>query len=291
MDRCPPEVCAQIYAFACCDDGRTGRALSLVSRLTNEISRPFKLQSVSVIGHNQLYAFADLVECTPDHLRRIRYIFVSAHPRDTAVLPRAIAPEFQRRMEVFAVFKRILEVIGPSVEIIHVFFVFNRPFVVLPIGLPKLEELVIHGSLEPSTTLLDKNLQFPALKHLWLTSSGSPSFLVQQVLPLLPVLKHLRISEVRAEIHATEWKMLRDAPGSLFPSHLEKIYIHKPTEARPDSRRVPYNIMMLELHELGECDDRIVLLPPFKLDMFSMIEFQAAEATYYDSASGTPWWE
>ena len=165
MDRCPPEVCAQIYAFACCDDGRTGRALSLVSKLTNEISRPYKLQSISVIGHNQLYAFADLVERTPHHLRRIRCIFVSAHSRETAVLPRAIAPEFQRRMEVFAVFKRVLEAIGSNVEIVHVFFVFNRPFVVLPIGLPKLEELVIHGSLEPSTTLLDTTLQFPSLKH------------------------------------------------------------------------------------------------------------------------------
>jgi hypothetical protein len=288
MDRCPPEICGEIYSFACLDDGRTGRSLSLVSKFTHETSKPYKLQSVSLIGHAQLYAFADLVERTPEHLRRVKCIFVSAHSRETAILPRTIAPEYHRRMDVYAAFKRILTAIAPCVQIVHVFFVFFRPFVLLPIGLPLLEELVIHGSLEPSTTLVDQNVQFPSLKHLWLTSSGSPTFLLQKVLPLAPTLHHLRLSEIKSEIHADEWKTVRTDPSSAFPAHLKRIIIHKPTD--PKLGRRPYEIVMSELNELAEHDSRIVLLPPFKLDMFSMIELQAAEATYAASITGVLWW-
>ncbi|KAF8172090.1 hypothetical protein BJ912DRAFT_1081105, partial [Pholiota molesta] len=133
MDRCPPEICGEIYSFACLDDGRTGRSLSLVSKFTHETSKPYKLQSVSLIGHAQLYAFADLVERTPEHLRRVKCIFVSAHSRETAILPRTIAPEYHRRMDVYAAFKRILTAIAPCVQIVHVFFVFFRPFVLCPL--------------------------------------------------------------------------------------------------------------------------------------------------------------
>ena len=71
MNHLPVEIWGEIYAFACTDGGRTGRALSLVSRFINETSKPYKLQSISVIGKRQLDAFADLIEQTPTHLRRI----------------------------------------------------------------------------------------------------------------------------------------------------------------------------------------------------------------------------
>ncbi|KAF9481345.1 hypothetical protein BDN70DRAFT_831326 [Pholiota conissans] len=206
MDRCPPEICSEIYAFACLDGGRTGRSLSLVSKFTNETSKPYKLQSISLIGHAQIYAFADLVERTPEHLRRVKSIFVSAHSRETAILPRAVAPEYHRRSEVYAALKRILTAIAPCVEIAHVFLVFFRPFVLLPVSLPHLEELVIHGAIEPSTTPFNPQIYFPSLKYLWLTSSGSPTFLLQKVLPVAPILEQLRLSEIKSEIHAEDWK-------------------------------------------------------------------------------------
>ncbi|KAF8959739.1 hypothetical protein BDZ97DRAFT_1380316 [Flammula alnicola] len=293
MDRCPPEICSEIYAFACVDGGRTGRSLSLVSKFMHETSKPYKLQSISVIGHTQIYAFADLVERTPEHLRRVKSFFISAHSRNTAMDPRALAPEYGRRTEVYTAFKRILQAIAPSVKIIHAFFVFFRPFDLLPISLPSLSELVLHGSIETTNAIVDKNVQFPSLKHLCLTSAASPNYLLEKVLPTTPSLAHLRVSTAdRSEALADEWRAISAAQVSAFPGHLKKMLIHKPAQPKPEFQdlRFVYDRLMPALNLLVNFDSRVSLLSPLQLDMFCMVELQEAEAMYSASAAGIPWW-
>ncbi|KAE9407440.1 hypothetical protein BT96DRAFT_132868 [Gymnopus androsaceus JB14] len=62
MDRCPPEICHIIFLLACTDGGYTGRSLSAVSKSIRSISRPTMLQSMSIIGYDQLLAFLNLLE-------------------------------------------------------------------------------------------------------------------------------------------------------------------------------------------------------------------------------------
>ncbi|KAJ7504161.1 hypothetical protein B0H11DRAFT_1961344 [Mycena galericulata] len=77
LDLIPPELCAHIFGFACCDTGFTGRSLSLVSKYIRETSKPARLQSIALFGRKQILAFAELLNQTPAHLRTTRYLFVN----------------------------------------------------------------------------------------------------------------------------------------------------------------------------------------------------------------------
>ncbi|KAF7308980.1 hypothetical protein MKEN_01098700 [Mycena kentingensis (nom. inval.)] len=76
LDRLPPELCQAIFRFACTDAGTTGRALSLVSTSVRELSSPYKLQSIAIVGRAQILGFAALLERTPDRLRRTRFLYI-----------------------------------------------------------------------------------------------------------------------------------------------------------------------------------------------------------------------
>lgn len=292
MDRCPSEICGEIYSFACRDDGTTGRSLSLVSRFIHETSRPYKFQSVTIVGHKQLFAFADLIENTPSELRRVQCIFISAHSRHTTSNPRALSPEYTQRREAYSAVKRILRAIAEWVKVIHVFFVFYRPFVLLPVELPVLEELVLHGPLETSADH-DLKIEFKSLKHLHLTSSCAPSYLMQQILKLTPSLIHLCISASdRSGAVAGEWMSMLTNEDLKLPSHLERIYIHAPS--RPGEEFVQlvslYERIMNALKELEKADRRVMLRNALRLDLFSMISIQEAINMWNLSVIGKPWW-
>ena len=289
MDRVPAEICGEIYGFACVDDGRTGRALSLVSRFVHETSKAYKLQSIAVIGQTQLFAFADLIEHTPIHLRRVDCIFLSAHSRHTASDPRALSPEYVRKQDVYYALERILRAISSCVRIIHAFFVFIRPFALLPVSLPALEELVIHGPMDISIDV-DHSIQFTALKHLNLTTPCHPAVLLDKVLQLTPSLVTLCITASdRSSLHAIGWSAIIK---SSFPTHLRRILIHVPTKPKGEFVETlgVYNRIMLALRVLADSDQRVTLLLPIQLHLFSMVSIQDAEATWNVSAAGIPWW-
>ncbi|KDR82043.1 hypothetical protein GALMADRAFT_59195 [Galerina marginata CBS 339.88] len=292
MDRCPLEIIGEIYAFACSDDGRTGRALSLVSRYINETSKPYKLQSVTVVGHTQLFAFANLIENTPILFRRVHCIFLSAHSRHTASDPRALSPEYVQRQQSYAAVERILLAIASCVKVVHAFFVFYRPFILLPVSLPALEELMLHGPFETSAEV-DEQIQFISLKHLNMTSSCSPSYLLNKVLKLTPSVIHLSISASdRSEAVATEWSSILNNKDIILPTRLERLYIHVPNQPKDDfsQLRALYDRIILALRCLAETDPRVVLVLPLRLDLFSMVSIQEAITTWSASAAGKPWW-
>jgi hypothetical protein len=293
MDHCPAEICSEIYAFACVDDGRTGRALSLVSKYTRETSKPYKLQSISVIGYNQLLAFADLVEQTPLHLRQVRCIFLSAHPRSTASNPKGLTPEYARRQQAYAAVGRILKAISSFVTIVHAFFIFYRPFPLLPVSLPALVELTVHGPTETSSDLIDESIQFKALKHLHLSSFCSPFYILKNVSKLTPSLAHLRLSAPEHSINfALELKAILDNTQSVLPPDLERIYIHLPTKPKDNLMGMldKYRNTVSALSSIADVHDWIILLPPLRLGMFRTISIQDAEEAWSRSATGMTWW-
>jgi hypothetical protein len=73
----PPEICSQIYALACTDDGYTGRSLAAVSRYIHETSSPYKFQSIALPNAYRASLFASILGKTPPHLRGVAYLFVA----------------------------------------------------------------------------------------------------------------------------------------------------------------------------------------------------------------------
>ena len=294
MDRCPAEIFSEIYAFACVDDGQTGRALSLVSKYIRETSKPYKLQSVSVIGCNQLLAFADLVEHTPLHLRQVKCIFLSAHPRSTASDPKALTSEYARRQQAYTAVGRILKAISSFVTIVHAFFIFYRPFPLLPVSLPALVELTVHGPTETTSfDLIDENIQFKSLKHLHLSSVYSPSYILRNISKLTPSLAHLRLSAPERSINfVLELKAILDNTESVLPPDLERIFIHLPTKPKDNLMGMldTYRSTESALSSIAGVHDRIILLPPLRLGMFRIISIQDAEEAWSRSAAGMTWW-
>ena len=85
MERCSPEICAEIFRLACRDDGTTGRSLSLVSTYIHDASSPFKYQSLAVRGPHQTVAFAAVLEHTPSAQRRVHDFSISIDFRHPSV--------------------------------------------------------------------------------------------------------------------------------------------------------------------------------------------------------------
>ncbi|KAJ7661691.1 hypothetical protein B0H17DRAFT_953615, partial [Mycena rosella] len=76
MENAPSEIWTEVFAFACTDDGSTGRALSTVSRAVHLISKPLKYQSVCILGPNQLLKLSTVLSALSPNARRIKYIFI-----------------------------------------------------------------------------------------------------------------------------------------------------------------------------------------------------------------------
>jgi len=292
MDRVPVEICSEICAFACMDDGKTGRALSRVSSYIRETSKPYKLQSVSIIGHHQLLAFADLIERIPPPECQVRWLFISAHPRNTASDPKALTPEYARRQQAYLAVARVLRVIASSVRLIHAFFVFYRPFSLLPVSLPHLEELALHGPIETSRED-DEEANFQSLKHLHLTSFCSPSYISRMLLKHTSALVDLRFSAPENSLSFIDelTDVLATADVSL-PRNLHKLYIHVPTEPKDNfmSMLDTYRSTVTSLQALAAAHPKLVLLPPLRLGMFRTISIQDAEKAWSESTAGKRWW-
>ncbi|KIM83117.1 hypothetical protein PILCRDRAFT_70053, partial [Piloderma croceum F 1598] len=77
LNRCPLEICFQIFAFACTDGGYTGRSLSAVSRYIRDISSSYKFQSVALHHTRQTVSFASVLDGIPPHLRGVAFLFIS----------------------------------------------------------------------------------------------------------------------------------------------------------------------------------------------------------------------
>ncbi|KAF7290882.1 hypothetical protein HMN09_01266600 [Mycena chlorophos] len=76
----PPELLDFIFSSACTDGGRTGRSLSLVSRYVRDISAPFKLQSIALLGTMQLLNFSAFLSRHPSVEARTKFLYIG-HPK------------------------------------------------------------------------------------------------------------------------------------------------------------------------------------------------------------------
>jgi hypothetical protein len=83
-ERLPAELWHKIFQHACVDGGRTGRALSLVSRRLHDLSAGTRLQSVFVIDLERLKLLLRTLDRLPEHERRVRFLFIGTRHMEEA---------------------------------------------------------------------------------------------------------------------------------------------------------------------------------------------------------------
>lgn len=79
MESLPPEVCEQIFSFACSDDGTTARSLSLVSKYAHATSKPFQFRSVKVCGVQNIVKLAERLKGVTSALHHIHHLHLKFH--------------------------------------------------------------------------------------------------------------------------------------------------------------------------------------------------------------------
>lgn len=219
MEQCPIEIWMRIFSLACTDEGNTGRSLSQVSRYVHQISSPVKLQSVVLIGVDQLHAFADMLERTQAELRRVRHLCVSHHNLSTSKY-RAIG--LTGRRKVFEEqLTRVLGIVAPTLQSLTLNVGALWPLVLHIVDFPILEELTLQGSfLLPPTLLQDGSpvvQPFPSLKRLHLL--GCSDFFLAFI-GQAPRLTHLRLTGAMSFHQRTREVLFK----MLFPSEEESSF-------------------------------------------------------------------
>ncbi|TDL20831.1 hypothetical protein BD410DRAFT_790509 [Rickenella mellea] len=236
----PPELLSQILCLACTDDGKTARALSLVSRSIHTLSAPFFFQSLAVWGRASTIALLARLKELSAHRRRVRHLFLvdcnkaqclnggSLPPgmdggddgveHDTAWFERECMP-----------FRHLLSLVAPTLLTLSVLTynpltsttILTHPF---SISFPHLQALTMHGfypyphvpslslsqshshsqphSQPHSQTPTKPQTPLPSLKSLHLSGSRNPHGLLQigALSACCPLLSHLRVSGLRSAL-------------------------------------------------------------------------------------------
>ena len=223
MEACPLELHSYICQLAGLDDGKTIRALSLVSKYFCEVARPYIYQCLSISGPVQVNILLSKLESTPSHLRHIRHLFLSDKTFDKpARNPRSTPPA----SEPSAV-TRILTLAAPTLESLTL--VYSNPITgtyaiarLFRLSFPHLRELSVSG-FYPYPSLPGR---FPRLTHLHLHGNRNPHGLLQTggLDEACPSLTHLRVSGLSTAVSfAQELQQAfsdDEETASLFPSRL-----------------------------------------------------------------------
>lgn len=269
MDTLPLELHAQIFAFACSDDGSTAHALALVSKYVREVAAPYRYQSLAISGMEQMSALVSRLDATPPHLRRVRNLFLSdwtrAQTKERVMRTSEDAQDRYLLEKTLAL--RILTLAAPTLETLTV--MVACPYTGPPLlgalfstPMPRLTELAVHGFYPfPHAPGV-----MPRLERLHLSGNRNPHGLLElgSLDSACPSLTHLHVSGlVAATSFAEELRsavLKQSAPletslenamprtPSSFLASLPPLLRYITTEARPLAVSTPRQRGMQLMH-------------------------------------------
>ncbi|KAH9841128.1 uncharacterized protein C8Q71DRAFT_804852, partial [Rhodofomes roseus] len=210
MDTLSVELHAQIFEFACVDDGSTARALSLVSRYVHAVAQPFLYRSLAVEGLEQIRALTARLAPNPHYLRRVRHLYLAdrkttsdnlraphAHPASDA--------DLLHYEETQTAAARLLVLAAPTLETLAL--AADCPFTgtaliahLFALELPHLRELAVRGFYPyPAGPYAEEPVML-RLERLYLEGNRNPHGLltVSGLREACPALEQLVISGVVA---------------------------------------------------------------------------------------------
>jgi hypothetical protein len=180
----PPEIWHKVFKNACVDGGKTGCALSLVSRRIRDASSKTRLRSVSVVGLERLKSLLHVLENTPEDNRRVTFLFIAARPLDPDVVDRRTFQHLWRLHKTGI--DTLIGLAGPSDQTLDDWQTVYP--VVATLVAPHIEVLTLHVSRTLLGTPLPPDVHFPVLRDL---TFGQVSVLDN--LSLLPLLHRSHI--------------------------------------------------------------------------------------------------
>lgn len=206
MHVCPPEIHSYICELACLDDGRTVRALNLVSRYFRSISRPHLFQSAAVRGLSNISILLSKIEkLHPSQSKRLRHLFVL--DQESAEQPHLNVENFLLRHRIHTLrtsyvilLTRLISLAAPTVETFTL--ILNNTSQSTPVlahlfrtYFPCLRELSLSGFYPLFSSSLSPLPLFPVLTHLHLHGNRNPHGLFQPgglSMDVCPSLTHQR---------------------------------------------------------------------------------------------------
>ncbi|KAJ6561219.1 hypothetical protein DFH09DRAFT_1083182 [Mycena vulgaris] len=263
METVPPEIWTEVFAFACTDDGYTGRALSTVSRAS---------------GPNQLLKLlAVLSELSPG-AREVKYLFIACWdeskdegPEGSTEIHRRLYADPSRDITEQALC-RILHLVAPSLLALHIHQTTScRQSLLLDIDLPVLAELTLHGPFKTTqATDLRPCALFPSLRRIHIQhSTYHPSYFLQHIVHAAPLLTHLRVpqrsfSPYEIQVALGILRPTTSAPEVAYlPNSLEELVIEvDPVTSCQDSSRaagIRANQFLRKLQNISGRDGRVCL--------------------------------
>ncbi|KAJ7477210.1 hypothetical protein B0H11DRAFT_1295737 [Mycena galericulata] len=236
MNTIPPEMWAEVFAFACTDDGHTGRALSMVSRAVQVISKPLKYQSIGVVGLHQLLKLVKmLTDLTPGG-RKVKYLFVAGMDESRSYENPAGSGRFRiapRTDIAEQALSRLLHLVSSSLLALHIHHTVPRQSLLPETDLTELTQLTICGPFKPSQPTDHRPPRiFPSLRRIRIHHFAfHPENFLEQILHAAPVLTHLRVPQCSFtpyDIQAALGILQPIAPASevvYLPDTLERLVI------------------------------------------------------------------
>ncbi|KAH6915855.1 hypothetical protein BKA70DRAFT_1253979 [Coprinopsis sp. MPI-PUGE-AT-0042] len=288
MYDCPCEVWMSIFELACDDDGSTGRALSLVSRSINELSRPYKLQSIAIIGTARLVQFCKLLDSLPENCCRVRHFFLSNMGQyvPTGEGLKFVHPPAESYAQSRTAFARVLKRIAPYVLTCTIVSDIPRIQIIFSVSLPHMVEATLHGPF-PGLLYSQQPPLFPALRKVTFSSFGShPLDLFSDIAAQIPNLEEVAFhpSQPSRDLHDDLRRALsvpapRSSnpllaapetpckPQAKLPAGVKSITIEPGPEINPLDRNAHFlrtlqTLMKKKVAWIRKHDKRVTLLPP-----------------------------
>ena len=197
----PVEIWLKICRLACVDDGKTGRALSAVSRYVRAATREYHYRTVAIHGLRQANRFLGALKAVPHPTVpiQVRHLYI-ADARNHMMQGMSNPA---RRAEEAMVLRELLVLASPTVETVSIVsLTSNRTsspdhIVLDDLHLPKLTELTLRGCYS-----IPLQASFaPRLSRLHISSDVLFSPFARLIPKFYPKLTHIRISRLEYVRH------------------------------------------------------------------------------------------
>ncbi|KAJ2917066.1 hypothetical protein MD484_g3334, partial [Candolleomyces efflorescens] len=262
MERVPVELWLHVFSIACSDDGRTGRSLSMVSRRVNELSKPFKYQSIAVDKLSNIAALTEILQNLPIEFRAVHKLFIhvpefSPNDWDDDFMDRMstgssddgqmeydaqvqdedesmsdsdeepVPEEDQAKADDQAIqdLQRLLTLVSPTLTILTLFWRSFEPMLVeeILVPLPHLRELCLFRTVMANTEELEPSTE-------------------EKVPTLLPSLIRLHLGGLREDRPMTFGQFLLDLSPSLRELRIPMHVIADDSQDPPEYWQVPITV-------------------------------------------------
>ena len=199
--KCPIEIFDKIFSMACTDGGKTGCSLSTVPKRIHEVSKVFKYQTLWV-KQTQLCPLTCVLHSLPLNAQRVVHLYILSSNLQQLLF----GYHYDHFFDIDK--NRVLALVAHSLCMLKVVAYHSQ--LLLPIPLPSLRDLTLHGGIKVGKHTKRGRACYPALECFQLSKFFHADeynlFLSSQI--MLPPLEWLSCHAA----HSTRLKIFLKSP-------------------------------------------------------------------------------